>query len=91
MIYKCRFCDFSRKAEMSLDGLKGYAKLGEDSPIEDIALWMERAHGPADNWFGALNGVKVHMGRMHKEETEYGLMPEMKLEDHERAILEAKV
>jgi hypothetical protein len=85
MLTKCRFCEFSRDTPLSKPILKVLTE--EDLATEDLILWFHRlmkAHS-----FGSYNGIKVHMGRMHKEEAYYGIQPRIEYDDWERDQINA--
>lgn len=78
----CRFCDFYRVQELSkpiLDVIES-----PEMPAEDIMIWTERLikQGGTKAW----SGVKVHMGRMHKDETYYGIWPELIYSEEEMRV-----
>lgn len=64
MIIKCPFCEYSKPDEpLNIDIIKILHE--EDLPTEDYMLWIERllkGHG-----IKSYNGVKIHIGRKHKE------------------------
>ena len=83
MILKCQFCDFHRERPLNKELL---AKLGEpDLPHEDYLLFVDRMMRESDS--NAYWGVKVHMGRMHKADSYYGIVPEISMTDEEREII----
>lgn len=82
MITKCRFCDYERSTPFSLDILR--VAISTDIE-EDMALWMKRlikTHGIKD-WAS----VKIHMGRMHKENAYAGMWPDCEFSPEEKAVI----
>lgn len=73
MKVKCRFCEFSRPQKFSRDIVEVIAD--PSTPQEDRYLWQKRfaMTSGTRGW----NGVKVHMGRMHKEDAYYGMWPDV--------------
>jgi hypothetical protein len=83
MITKCRFCEYHKETELSKPIIK--VLFDTELPHEDWILWMQRlvqTHGTKD-W----NGVKIHMGRMHKDQTYYGIWPETELSNKEHQLI----
>lgn len=83
MITKCRFCDYQKETPLPEAILTILAS--DDLASEDYVLWFQRliaVHSTHD-W----NGVKVHMGRMHKGLTYYGIWPDMDYSDIERPLV----
>ena len=83
MISKCRFCDFKRETELPPNILSILAQ--PDLPAEDMALWAERMYKVTG--FYDWNGVKVHMGRMHKGDAYYGMWPDTSFSKTEKEII----
>jgi hypothetical protein len=71
MITKCQFCDYYKDTPLSLIILE--VASDPELPEEDKMLWIKRlaeSSGTVD-W----NGVKIHMGKMHKDKTYFGIWP----------------
>lgn len=83
MILKCRFCEYSKQENLSHDILKILAD--PELPTEDYMLWMDRLM--KTNGLSAYRSVKVHMGRMHKDDTYMYISPDMALSTGELAII----
>jgi hypothetical protein len=83
MITKCRFCEFRRETPLSVAMLE---LLQEELPEEDFLLWLERLVASTGNkdW----DGVKVHMGRMHKADAYYGMWPDTFFSDDETIMVD---
>lgn len=83
MITKCHFCDYHKETPLPEAILTVLAS--DDLATEDYILWFQRlmaVHSTHD-W----NGVKVHMGRMHKELTYVGIWPDMDYSENERPLV----
>lgn len=83
MIIKCCFCNYRKEATLNEDMLAILSE--EDLPTEDFLLWMKRIFRA--NIFNVLNGVKIHMGRAHKDQTYFGIMPDFELSPNDNNIL----
>lgn len=81
MISKCQFCDYQRETPLNTNILY----LMQDVPGEDYMLWIERLL--KDNGLRDYNSVKIHMGRMHKEQTYKYIQPYHILDDTERELI----
>jgi len=83
MIVKCLFCEYQKEANLSENILKVLAD--KNLPNEDYSLWVQRLF--RTSIFNVLNGVKIHMGRMHKDKTCFGIMPQFDLSVRDNDIL----
>lgn len=84
MIYKCRFCEFSKEEKLSHNILKVLSD--KELPHEDYMLWLRRLIDNNKN-FKNYNGVKIHMGMKHKKDTYKYISPEIQFDKAESKII----
>lgn len=88
MIYKCRIhtCNFRREIPLDINILTQITQK-KDMPIEDYFLYMQKlfTESGSKGW----SGVKIHMGRMHKDDAYYGIWPELEYSDGEKVLMES--
>ena len=85
MITKCRFCDYQSVDEpLSIPILEVLTE--KDMPQEDYVLWMKRLLKGLS--LKSYSGVKIHMGRMHKDEAYYMMSPDHIFNKAEKKALE---
>lgn len=87
MVTKCKFCDFSYTAELDIDLLKKAARACNRQIVEDMVLFMGKLF--KDGYYHDYNGVKIHMGKMHKDDNYYGISPDYEFSDFEKQIIDS--
>jgi len=83
MITQCRFCDYQKSTDLSLNILKVLAD--KNLPKEDYLLWFDRLLKVGGT--GDYNSVKIHMGMKHKKQTYKYINPHHFLTPAEATVL----